>query len=212
MSVDGYIDDTSEQRLILSNAEDLDRVDELRATSDAIFIGANTIRRDNPRLLVNSDARRALRVSRGKAAYPVKVTLTSSGLDQGHKFFHTGGEKIVYCPQSSFNKVYDSLGAVSTVVGLSEPVNFRYMLDDLGTRGIGRLMVEGGGTIHTQFLQQDIADEIQLAVAPFFVGEADAPRFVYTGTFPQDAQHRMILEEVSKIGDVVMMRYLARAR
>ena len=53
MSVDGYIDDTNPQRLLLSNKADFDRVDQVRAESDAILIGATTLRRDNPRLIVN---------------------------------------------------------------------------------------------------------------------------------------------------------------
>jgi riboflavin biosynthesis pyrimidine reductase len=53
--------------------------------------------------------------------------------------------------------------------------------DDPGARGIGRLVVEGGGTIHTQFLTAGLADEIQLAIAPFFVGDAAAPPFVVPG-------------------------------
>lgn len=53
-SVDGYTADTSESRLLLSNQDDFDRVDEVRAGVDAILVGANTIRRDNPRLLVRS--------------------------------------------------------------------------------------------------------------------------------------------------------------
>jgi riboflavin biosynthesis pyrimidine reductase len=48
------------------------------------------------------------------------------------------------------------------------------MLDDLGNRGIKRLVVEGGGEIHTQLLSQDLADEIDLAIAPFFVGAGNA--------------------------------------
>src|SRR5690242_20008480 len=79
MSVDGYLDDTSPERLRLSNAADFDRVDQVRAESDAILIGANTMRRDNPRLLVNSDERRAQRVADGKPAYPLKVTVTRTG-------------------------------------------------------------------------------------------------------------------------------------
>ncbi|MEV8606640.1 dihydrofolate reductase family protein [Amycolatopsis sp. NPDC051373] len=63
-SVDGAIDDTTPDRLLLSNAEDFDRVDQVRAESDAILIGAGTIRADNPRLLVNSEERRAERVRR----------------------------------------------------------------------------------------------------------------------------------------------------
>ena len=48
MSVDGYIDDTTSERLRLSDEEDFDRVDQVRAESDAILIGATTLRRDNP--------------------------------------------------------------------------------------------------------------------------------------------------------------------
>src|SRR5262245_44525017 len=70
MSVDGYIDDTSPDRLLLSNEADFDRVDSVRAECDAIMIGANTLRRDNPRLLVNSPERRAAREARGLPAYP----------------------------------------------------------------------------------------------------------------------------------------------
>ena len=69
-SVDGYLDDTIADRLLLSNAKDFDRVDEVRAGVDAILIGATTMRRDNPRLLVNSPQRRAARVVRGLPEYP----------------------------------------------------------------------------------------------------------------------------------------------
>ena len=55
-SIDGYIDDASEQRLLLSNDEDLDRVDAVRASCDAILVGAGTVRRDDPRLLVRCRA------------------------------------------------------------------------------------------------------------------------------------------------------------
>ena len=210
MSIDGYIDDVSGRRLILSNAEDLDRVDEVRASCDAILIGANTIRRDNPRLLVNSEARRIQRVARGLPEYPAKVTITGTGLDPGFKFFNTGGEKLVYCPASVAGKIRDELGKLATVIGLPSPLDFRTILEDLTQRGVSRLMVEGGEKVHTQFLTQDLADEIQLAVAPFFVGQADAPRFVNYGSFPQNDSRRMILAEIQQIGDVVLMRYLTR--
>jgi 5-amino-6-(5-phosphoribosylamino)uracil reductase len=210
MSVDGYLDDTAPQRLLLSNAEDFDRVDQVRAESDAILIGATTIRRDNPRLLVNSAERRRLRASRGLPPYPVKVTVTGSELDPSYKFFHTGGEKLVYSTSSATEKVRTALDGLATVIDCGEPVDFGAMLDDLGRRGINRLMVEGGGTIHTQFLTQGLADEIHLAMAPFFVGDADAPRCVNPGTFPQDPAHRMKVEEVRQIGDIVFVRYLTK--
>ena len=74
MSLDGYLDGASEQRLILSNDADLDRVDEVRAGCDAILVGAVTIRNDNPRLLVRSRDRVAQRTARGLTPTPIKVT------------------------------------------------------------------------------------------------------------------------------------------
>src|SRR2546428_9593973 len=65
MSIDGYIQDTTETRLLLSNDADFDRVDAVRADCDAILVGADTIRQDNPRLLVRSQARRDARLARG---------------------------------------------------------------------------------------------------------------------------------------------------
>jgi len=58
------------------------------------------------------------------------------------------------------------------------------------------------------FLPAGLADEIQLAVAPFFVGVDAAPRFVNAGRFPQDALHRMILAETRTVGDIALLRYL----
>src|SRR6185437_5041401 len=87
MSVDGFIDDTTGERLLLSNEADFDRVDAERSKCDAILIGAETLRRDNPRLLVNSPDRRAAREARGLPPYPLKVTMTQSGnLDPDLKF------------------------------------------------------------------------------------------------------------------------------
>jgi 5-amino-6-(5-phosphoribosylamino)uracil reductase len=211
ISVDGYLDDSSDQRLLLSNAEDFDRVDEVRANCDAIMIGAGTIRADNPRLLVNSQARRAEREARGESAYPLKVTLTATGnLDPEAKWFHHGGAKIVYCPTSTADKIGEQFGEYATIVGIGDPIDLGALLDDLGERGIRRLMVEGGSSIHTQFLTAGLADEIHLAVAPFFVGDSQAPRFVGDGQFPNGPGRRMNVAEVRSVGDVVLIRYLPK--
>src|SRR5258708_35955988 len=118
MSVDGFIDDTTDTRLLLSNEADFDRVDQVRAESDAILIGATTLRRDNPRLIVNSAERRRARESRGLPPYPLKVTVTGSGdLDETFKFWHHGGDKLVYCPDPVVAKLRDRLGDLAAVAG-----------------------------------------------------------------------------------------------
>jgi 5-amino-6-(5-phosphoribosylamino)uracil reductase len=73
-------------------------------------------------------------------------------------------------------------------------------------------MVEGGGTLHTQFLTADLADELQLVIAPFFVGDSRARRFVDDGRFPWNAHRRATLAEVRQIGDVVLLRYALSSR
>jgi 5-amino-6-(5-phosphoribosylamino)uracil reductase len=88
----------------------------------------------------------------------------------------------------------------------------RTLSTDLAARGVDRLMVEGGGTVHTQFLTDDIVDELQLTVAPVFVGDSDAPRFVRDGIFPWSSARRAELVEVQKLGDVVLLRYALSSR
>jgi 5-amino-6-(5-phosphoribosylamino)uracil reductase len=214
MSLDGYLDDAGSDRLLLSNDADFDRVDQVRATCDAILVGAATIRADNPRLLVRSSDRRAARVARGLSATPVKVTVTSRGsLDPSAQFFTTGDvEKLVYCATPALAAARAGLGGVATVVDGGDPVDVAAIGADLARRGVGRLMVEGGGTMHTQFLTSGLVDELQLVVAPFFVGDSRAPRFVGDGKFPWGPTHRAELASVRQIGDVVLLRYALSSR
>ncbi len=209
MSIDGYLDDVHRQRLLLSNDADFDRVDEVRAGCDAILVGAGTIRQDNPRLLVRSAQRRAARAARGQQPTPIKVTLTSScDLDPNARFFTVGDvDKLVYCATPGLSAARERLGDAATVIDGGDPVAVPGVVADLAARGVARLMVEGGGSIHTQFLTAGLVDELQLVVAPFFVGDSRAPRFVGDGEFPWGPTSRAVLAEVRQIGDVVLLRY-----
>jgi 5-amino-6-(5-phosphoribosylamino)uracil reductase len=214
MSIDGYLDDTAGTRLLLSNEADFDRVDAVRADCDAILVGAGTIRRDDPRLLVRSPDRHRAREARGLGPTPVKVTVTGRGdLDPTARFFALGDvEKLVYCARPALDAARDRLGRVATVLDAGDPVELTRVLADLHARGVGRLMVEGGGTIHTQFLTAGLVDELHLVVAPFFVGDSRAPRFVGDGCFPWNPVHRAVLAEVRQIGDVALLRYALSSR
>ncbi|OQR60839.1 5-amino-6-(5-phosphoribosylamino)uracil reductase [Streptomyces maremycinicus] len=205
VSLDGYLDDTTPERLLLSSRADFDRVDEVRASVDAILIGAGTIRADNPRLLVNSPQRRAAREAAGRPAYPLKVTVSGSGdLDPAANFWHTGGEKVVYTTDKGADRVR-ALGVAADAVALGPELDWRRLLEHLhDVRGVRRLMVEGGGTVHTQLLRQGLADELQLVLAPLFVGDPAAPRLFGPGGYQGG---RLRLVESRRIEDVVLNRY-----
>lgn len=213
MSLDGYLDG-AHGRLALSNAADLDRVDGVRAACDAILVGATTVRNDNPRLLVRSADRRQARVARGRLPGPVKVTVTAAGaLDPEAAFFVAGDvPKLVYCLTGALGGVQARLGRVATVLDGGQPLTLRRVVEDLHARGVRRLLVEGGGTVHTQLLTADLVDELHLVVAPFFVGDACARRFVGDGIFPWNPDRRAPLVEVRALGDVVLMRYALSSR
>ncbi|AYN40593.1 5-amino-6-(5-phosphoribosylamino)uracil reductase [Streptomyces dangxiongensis] len=206
VSLDGFLDDTGPERLLLSGPADFDRVDAVRASVDAILIGAGTIRADNPRLLVNSAERRAARVAAGRPAYPLKVTVTASGdLDPGAHFWHTGGDKLVCTTDAGAARAARLLGGTADVVALGPALDWRVLLEHLhDVRGVGRLMVEGGGQVHTQLLQQDLADELQLVLAPLLVGDPAAPRLFGPGAYQGG---RLRLTDTRRIEDVVLMRY-----
>jgi 5-amino-6-(5-phosphoribosylamino)uracil reductase len=204
VSLDGYLDDASDARLVLSNDEDFDHVDEVRAGVDAILVGANTVRRDNPRLLIRAPHRRAARRSRGLPEHPLKVTITSTGdLDPSARFFAEGSSpRLVYTSGTAAGPLRKRLAGKATVVDAD---GLAALLGDLAARGVGRLLVEGGGTILTQLLAGGLADEMRLAIAPLLVGDSAAPRFVHDGQF---GAARMSLAEVRQLGDLAVLRYV----
>ena len=214
MSIDGYIAGAAMKPLPLSNAADFDRVDAVRAACDAILVGAATVRTDQPRLLLRSDARSSERRARGLPPSPIKVTVTRGGrLDASAAFFAAGDtEKVVYCASPVVNQASERLGSVATVVDGGQPVSMHWVCEDLYRRGVQRLMVEGGQSVHTQFLTGNLADELHLAVAPFFIGDSAAPRFVSDGRFPWNPDRRATLAEVRQLGDVVLLRYAMSPR
>jgi 5-amino-6-(5-phosphoribosylamino)uracil reductase len=214
MSIDGYLGSAAPRRLELSNDADFDRVDAVRASCDAILVGAATVRTDNPRLLVRSQNRREARTARGLPPSPIKVTVTERlELDPRADFFTAGEiEKLVYCTSPRVVDARSRLGGVATVVDGGQRVKMRMLSEDLGARGVQRLMVEGGGNVHTQFLTDNLADELQLVVAPFFVGDSRATRFVSDGRFPWNPGRRATLADVRQIGDVVLLRYALSSR
>lgn len=211
MSLDGFLDDDAPERLVLSNEADFDRVDAVRASVDAIAVGAGTVRADDPRLLVRSAERRAERVAAGKPPSPLRVVISPSGeLDPGARLFNSGeaGPVVVYTSQA---------GARTSALGPQDAelvatpgercVHPEEVVADLAGRGVSRLLVEGGGIVHTAFLAADLVDEVHLAVAPFLLGERGGARFVHEAMFPQSPERPLQLVEARAIGEIVLLVY-----
>jgi riboflavin-specific deaminase-like protein len=204
-SADGYLDDASPSRLILSGPADLDRVDEVRAGCDAIMVGAQTIRKDDPRLLIRDPRRRARRAARGLPEHPARVTLTATGdLAPSARFFAPTADRLVYCATRALAQAQAQVGEAAVLIDAGDPVSLDFILHNLAERSVLKLLVEGGARLLAAFLADDLANEFHLAQAPFFIATPAAPRL----NLPTPPASPMTLAGVRQLGEIALLHYL----
>lgn len=175
VTADGALDDCSAERLLISDAADWAAVRRLRSRCDAILVGAATVRRDDPRLVL-PDVLRDERMRAGRVPDPAKVTITRSGcLDPRSRFFTCGdGRCIVF----STCELPHLAGVAETIV--ADRITAAFVVTELEKRGFGSLLVEGGAQILRGFLVEGMADALRLATNPALrVPDAAAPRFPF---------------------------------
>lgn len=178
VTADGYLDDTAPQRLIVSTPEDWAEVYRLRARHDAILVGAETLRRDDPALLIRDDGVRRQRAASGLRPDIAKVTLTRSGnLSPTLRFFTRGdADKYIFC-----SSVPTEIKDIASLISSDTSITARHIVTELEKRGIERLMVEGGEQVLRLFLDEGMADTVRLAVNPRLrLGVRGGARFDFT--------------------------------
>lgn len=176
-TADGFLDDASPQRLMISSPEDWAAVGRLRADCDAILVGAETLRRDDPALLLRDESVRRRRRAIGLRPDIAKATLTASGrLDPSLRFFTKGdADRFVFSTRD-----LPALHDRAAVIVSDEPSTACRIVTELEKRGIGHLLVEGGAHILQLFLDEGMADTVRAAVNPALtLGEAGYARFAF---------------------------------
>lgn len=178
-TADGYLDDNSPERLMISTPGDWEAVMRLRAAHDAILVGAETLRRDNPALLLRDPAIRELRRARGVRPDLAKVTVTrSGGLSPTMRFFTEGDADRYVFSQTEIPELKD----IAEVISTDGSITAGYIITELEKRGVESLLVEGGARILGMFLAEGMADEVRRAVNPQLTlgPERGGARFVFT--------------------------------
>jgi len=179
MTADGKIDTFARKGAAISSQRDKERVDRLRAESDAVMVGGRTLLDEDPKLTVKSETLRAERIKRGLAPNPVKVgVVTKAELNSHSKFIHEGGGRVVIFTTHRTSK--DQLASLRSqnaevFVHESERVDLRNMIYTLKELGIHRLMVEGGATLNFELIRLGLVDEVSAYVAPMIFGGEKAP-------------------------------------
>jgi len=175
-TVDGKIDTHERRGAAISTVRDRQRVDELRASVDAVMVGSRTLHDEDPRLTVKSETLRAERVARGQPENPAKVGVASLlKLGSDSRFLTSGPARIIlFVPHGCGDVDLGRRGVEIYEVGEAR-VDLTAALSRLAEIGIKRLMVEGGGTLNFELLRLGLVDEVELFVAPLIFGGAAAP-------------------------------------
>ncbi|OUN59391.1 dihydrofolate reductase family protein [Alistipes sp. An66] len=162
-TADGFLDDRSDRRLMISTPEDWEAVLRLRARCDAILVGAGTLRRDNPALLLRDPEVRARRAAAGLRPDLTKVTVTRSGrVDPSMRFFTEGdADRYIF----SEAKI-DGVEGIAEVISSDGSITPAFIVTELERRGIRHLLVEGGAETLRMFLDAGLADVVRRAVNP----------------------------------------------
>ncbi len=193
-SLDGCIDDTSPERRVFSSPEDRAAVYALRAEFDAILIGAETLRRDKPKLMLEN--------AEGKQ--PTRIIVTNSGdIPADVPLFKEGsGERIIYTTKSAEPKVKKlGLPAKLRAIG-NEAVDLPALLEDLSKLGVKRLLVEGGAKVLGEFLELGLFDRLRMAIAPEVMADGKAPKVA-----PPKTGAELILKSSKALGGMVILDF-----
>jgi 2,5-diamino-6-(ribosylamino)-4(3H)-pyrimidinone 5'-phosphate reductase len=178
-TADGKIDTFERRGASISSARDKERVDKLRADSDAVMVGGRTLHGEDPKLTVKSEALRAERQAQGLSPNPTKVAIASRlELRPDCNFLTAGPARIMLFTTSQTTPAQLDLlrsSGAETYVMDGERVDPGDALHILKDHGIQRLMVEGGGTLNFALLNLRLVDELTLYVAPMIFGGESAP-------------------------------------
>src|SRR5438067_4863226 len=141
MSLDGHLTRPPGESQWLTSESSRAQAYKLRAVADAVIVGAETIRRDNPRLTVRRGPRRV---------QPLRVILTKSArLPRSAKVFRDSNrDRTLICRNKTLRSV----------------------LRDLGRRKVTSVLIEGGGDVLSQAFDQRLVDKVQIYISPIFTG------------------------------------------
>jgi len=211
MSADGKLASRRREQVTISGREDFDRVDELRASVDAVMVGVGTVLADDPSLTVKDTNRVEGREERGEPSHPARVVADSHARTPPDAAVLSGeAETFVLVSEAEPAEHVNTLraaGAEVVVAGESQ-VNLPAALAELEARGIDSVLVEGGGEVIFSLFEAGEVDELMTFVGPKIIGGRDAPTLADGEGFADPADFvELELENVERYDDGVLLEY-----
>jgi len=187
----------------LSSKKDKIRVHKLRSEVDAILIGKNTAKIDDPLLSVRNINEKN----------PVRIILDSNAtIRTSSRILKTCSKipTIIAVSKKAQKKNLQRLEKfpVQVIVCGKYTVSIKKLLGILKKKGIKNILVEGGGTTNWTFVKENLVDEAIITITPYLVGGMYATTLVDGGGFSTITKSiKLKLKNVTKIKNEVILHY-----
>jgi 2,5-diamino-6-(ribosylamino)-4(3H)-pyrimidinone 5'-phosphate reductase len=209
MSADGKLSSRRREQIAISGERDFDRVDQLRADSDAVMVGVGTVLADDPSLTLDDPERQRAREERGEPANPARV-VADSQVRTPPDARVLDGEAPTYllvsqAAPTDFVEQMEDAGATVIAAG-EDRVDLVTTLAKLEGDGVDQLMVEGGGELIFSLFEDGLVDELSVFVGPTVIGGRDAPTLADGEGFVE-AFPTLSLDDVERLDEGVLLHW-----
>ncbi|MFA6900840.1 MAG: bifunctional diaminohydroxyphosphoribosylaminopyrimidine deaminase/5-amino-6-(5-phosphoribosylamino)uracil reductase RibD [Desulfurivibrionaceae bacterium] len=208
MSLDGRLALASGQCSWITNEQSRRRVHRLRDRVDAILIGSETALCDDPALTTRLPGRKGRDPLRVILDTALRLPVSARMLQQA-----SNAPTWIFCGPEVDVKRAEALvaaGAVIKQVRLDEAgqLDLAAVLCELGRAQLTSVLVEGGSRVHGAFLRANLVDEVQIFVAPIFIGNDGVPLVDSLGLQQITEAPRFSTTKVRRFGNDVLIEGL----
>jgi riboflavin-specific deaminase-like protein len=216
MTVDGKITTKNFSPVDFTSREDKTHLLRQRALGDAVLIGHSTLKHDNVRLGLPDPKMREERVARGQTPYPLRVIVSNEGrIDPLLNIFKVDISPIVIFSTVRMPASHQKALREKATLHLSDTreVDLAWMLRQLRhDYGVRTVACEGGATLFRALLEQDLVDQLNLTIAPYLFGGANAPTLTGLSKefLPQSV--RCSLTDMRIVGEECFLTYRVKHR
>jgi riboflavin biosynthesis pyrimidine reductase len=172
LSLDGGASFNGKTRPI-SDDTDLWLLNQLRGYADVIVVGAGTVRAERYGPARLTDEQRKHRAGAGYADTPPPIAIVSARVTLERDlpiFAETGARPLLITVERSRQQAEALADLADVVIAGDERVDPVLLLAALASRGLRRVLCEGGPTLLASFIEQDLVDDMCLSLAPCFAG------------------------------------------
>ncbi len=210
MSADGKISTKERKQVRISGSIDFERMDGLRAGSDAIMVGIGTVLADDPSLTVKSEERRRERKNAGLFENPIRVVIDSKARTpiNADIFIKGEGQRIIVVSNSAPKDRVEKLQEKANIIVAGEDrADLKIAMQELREMDVKRLMIEGGGSINWGMISSGLVDEIYSFVGNLIIGGNTAPTLADGEGFLQKDIQKLELIDAETMEEGVLLRW-----